>query len=561
MPRAVLLVLLVPINLLSCSAFVGDISNRRQQIQPPATTINGCDNFHCRFWDQYRYKQKQQEFATTTTHLSLHPTTGASLAIVGSSLFGMQISRLIPSGGILGTLVSAAFFGNVCTKWIPNKHPLYDLCFSLFLPGSLTLLLLSYRPPRIGIDFDGPSNQTVTTHTDTSNAKVDNDSREKSKITMMDAQNSISACIRRIAMPFLITSLASLLGCLLSYWCALTFRWFQDSATAGATAAGMDKARELARITTGCMSASYVGGSINFMSTARIVGAPADLLGSLVTADLFTMAIYFSFLSSSLDWEWLVSKFASVSVSTTGITEEKSKVGKVEITEMSKSYTNFESINEDASPSSPLSSPSVKHFCLTSIPLLISTFFTVQLANRVEDVVGRFIPGIACALIAIVAPLLNSLVQAKDFWKPFSQAATTWSDFFFLSFFASIGVAVNLSSVLSMGPACLLFSIIALTVHVLGTVFGCLLWKKVMSILFSYGSRRMGTNAPSLDLEDVWIASNAAIGGPATAAAFCGRMKERDPSKLQGRTISATVWGVVGYAIGTIVGTSMYRMV
>ena len=65
----------------------------------------------------------------------------------------------------------------------------------------------------------------------------------------------------------------------------------------------------------------------------------------------------------------------------------------------------------------------------------------------------------------------------------------------------------------------------------------------------------------SLDLEDVWIASNAAIGGPATAAAFCGQMRKRDPAKLQGRTISATVWGVVGYAIGTIVGVSMYKLI
>ena len=53
---------------------------------------------------------------------------------------------------------------------------------------------------------------------------------------------------------------------------------------------------------------------------------------------------------------------------------------------------------------------------------------------------------------------------------------------------------------------------------------------------------------------------NAAIGGPATAAAFCGQMRP-DLGKLQGRTISATVWGVVGYAIGTIVGVSMmYRI-
>ena len=584
----VLLVFIQIIHPLPCSAFVGGNVNRQQETRssfPKAnhhhrtiSTSPAAQTYY--FLDRCSSSRRQKHTiisakistrtisarsrtrtisitpattrtTTTTTQLSLHPTAGASLALVGSSLFGMQISRFIPSGGILGTLVSAAFFGNVLTKWgvgIPNKHPLYDLCFTLFLPASLTLLLLAYRPPttKDGIDTD-----------DVEGAVNDDDDDA--------AQNSISACIRRIAMPFFITSLSSLLGCWLSYRCALTFRWFQCATTATATATaatatavGMGKARELARITTGCMSASYVGGSVNFMSTARLIGAPADLLGSLVTADLFTMAIYFSFLSSSLDWEWFVSKFANDAISTkttttttTKTTIEEMKRGK-DFPKKSGNRTDLECTNEDKSPPSSSSPSELKSVCLASIPLLLSTFLIVQMANRVEDVVGRFVPGTACALIAIVAPILNSLVQTKNFWKPFSKAATVWSDFFFLSFFASIGVAANLSSALSMGPACLLFSTIALIVHVLGTVFGCLLWKRVMSMI---GLR------DTLDLEDVWIASNAAIGGPATAAAFCGRMKKRDPEKLQGRTISATVWGVVGYAIGTIVGVSVYQMV
>ncbi len=522
MSRILSWILLLQIFSLRCSAFVRDISHRQPIVQPPTTSRYGSQSRHPQRKEAIhkskglRQRVSRRTSATTNspTQLSLHPTTGASLAIVGSSLFGMQISRIFPSGGILGTLVSAAFFGNVCTKWVPNVHPLYDLCFTLFLPGSLTLLLLAYRPPRSNNDPD--------------NSKEKSPEKPKS-----NPQNSISACIRRIAVPFLITSVASLLGCWLSYWCSVTFGWYQNT--------------ELARITTGCMSASYVGGSVNFMSTARIVGAPADLLGSLVTADLFTMAIYFSFLSSSLDWEWLVSKFASKT------TEQTNADTTVETNGSLQNKDGLESTNEADSPSS------MKSFTLTSVPLLLSTFYIVQLANRAEKLLGRFVPGSACALIALVAPLLNSLVQAKDFWDPFSKSATIWSDFFFLSFFASIGVAANLSSALSMGPTCLLFSTIALMVHVLGTVFGCLLWKKVMAMVFR--SRRKGASTPSLDLEDVWIASNAAIGGPATAAAFCGCMKKRDPGKLQGRTISATVWGVVGYAIGTIVGVSMYRMV
>jgi uncharacterized membrane protein len=63
-----------------------------------------------------------------------------------------------------------------------------------------------------------------------------------------------------------------------------------------------------------------------------------------------------------------------------------------------------------------------------------------------------------------------------------------------------------------------------------------------------------------------WIASNAAIGGPATAAAFRNRMKYNSDGDnnqlLQGRTmVAATVWGVVGYAIGTTLGVAIYRAI
>ncbi|KAG7348415.1 DUF819 domain containing protein [Nitzschia inconspicua] len=427
--------------------------------------------------------------------------TGASMALAGSSLIGMQLSKWMPSSGILGTLVSGAVAGNMLSQWVPSSHVLYDLCFTLFLPGSLTLLLLAYQPPSLaGKDELGTSS---------SGSNVDGPK----------AENSIRACILRVAAPFVIASLASLLGCWLSYRCAGLYQWFGGDLERSRTAAA-------------CLSASYVGGSVNCMATARLVGIQSDLLGSLVTADLFTMAIYFSFLSSSLDWSWLRSFFRPSAVGLDGLKDRDSTVvGSAEI----------------ETPDNQ-SHDSLRSKLLCSIPLLFATFGIVQLANRMEDLMGKVVPGTACAVISVVAPLINTRVNQKQWWIPFSAVSTVWSDFFFLSFFASIGVAANLSSALSMGPSCVLFSALALTIHVLGTTFGCLFWKRFL--------RPNST----MELEDVWIASNAAIGGPATAAAFCNRMK-RDPGKLKGRTISATVWGVVGYAIGTTLGVGMYRLV
>jgi uncharacterized membrane protein len=472
---------------LSCEAF----SMESPPFAPNSRQSMTFDSLHLSHLSPSRRSSRGKD---SSSALFLHPTAGASLALAGSSLVGMQLSKWIPSGGILGTLVSAAVAGNVFSQWVPTTHVLYDLCFTLFLPGSLTLLLLAYRPPLM-----------------TSRASYSHEL----------AENSLVACIRRVAAPFAIASLASLLGCWLSYQCAGMLGWF-----------GGDLDR--ARTATACLSASYVGGSVNCMATARLVGIQADLLGSLVTADLFTMAIYFSFLSSSLEWKWLRSIF------------QLSKLKPERSTEMTIST---ETAYDDGKIDNSTTNVGLRSQLLASAPLLLGTFGIVHLANRIENVVGQVVPGTACAVISVVAPLLNSRLNQQSWWQTCSSAATVWSDFFFLSFFASIGIAANLSSALSMGPTCLLFSALALSVHVLGTVAGCGLWRRLLG------------EQSTIELEDVWIASNAAIGGPATAAAFCSRMKRRDPGKLQGRTISATVWGVVGYAIGTILGVGMYRLV
>lgn len=57
------------------------------------------------------------------------------------------------------------------------------------------------------------------------------------------------------------------------------------------------------------LSASYVGGFVNYFALAKLINASPDLLRSLATADLLIMAFFFAFLSISLDWKWLKSKF------------------------------------------------------------------------------------------------------------------------------------------------------------------------------------------------------------------------------------------------------------
>jgi uncharacterized membrane protein len=48
------------------------------------------------------------------------------------------------------------------------------------------------------------------------------------------------------------------------------------------------------------------------------------------------------------------------------------------------------------------------------------------------------------------------------------------------------------------------------------------------------------------------IGSNAAIGGPSTAAAFAAPLDA-------GLVVPAAIWGVVGYGVGTSLGVGVWR--
>eukprot|EP00980_Cylindrotheca_fusiformis_P001319 scaffold333_cov133-Cylindrotheca_fusiformis.AAC.45 len=464
----------------ACAAFAGPklrgqrMDNARYNMNSFAARTNFSKGKHVKIsTPDQRIANTRQQLSTATTSLGLmNPSTaGAATALIGPSVLGFLADRQLPNCGIAVTLIAAAILSN-STPLIPSSHSLYDICWSVLLPASLTLQLLSYQAQEEtmkGIIVPPSVN--------------DND----------DDGTSTASCIRRVSLPFLLASLGSLLGCLTSFHCSRLWNWFP---------------LENARAATACLSASYVGGSANFFATARLIGANSELVGSLATAELFTMSFYFAALTLSLNWIWLQSKFFTRNTA--------------------KSAT--ETVQDAGYPVTLGGGETFGHSSaakfLAAIPLLGTTFVLVKFANLAETYLGRYIPGTACAMISLTAPVINSLVNRFKWWRPFSEASSLIADLLFLSFFAAIGVGSNMQLALQMGPPGMLFSFLALLVHLIFVV--------AASLPFSKGFH--------IELEDVWIASNAAVGGPATAAAFCKRLG--NPEKLRGRTKAATVVGV-----------------
>jgi uncharacterized membrane protein len=414
-------------------------------------------------------------------------TLRAATSLVLSAWLGRRVGG---DASILVTLGSAAILSN--TGWAPLSSPLYDACWRFFLPGSLVLLLFSL------------SSSTKA------NIKLDSSQASDSSSTV-----SSVASIRHMAGPFILASLGSLLGCLVALLPALAQT---------ATATWLPSPHQ-ARAVISCLLASFIGGSVNFMATARVIGEQTvspTLMTAMAAADLLVMAVYFGLLGVAV---------ASPRIRRIVTGEQLSSVG----TSCEK-MTDTSTVPDGKEAGTTVLSAG--QWIGGSFLSLTAAGILVEMAHRCEAGFSKFVPGTTCGILALVTPLVRRYLP-----RTAVRVSPFWSEVSFLTLFASIGLSAHVGSALRAGPGCLILSLAALTTHILVVLGGTALWNRCVCV--SRQHRR-------IELETTLIASNAAIGGPATAAAFAGRLAPH-------QALAATVWGVVGYATGTTVGVWFYQ--
>lgn len=422
---------------------------------------------------------------------AMSPSVSAFVALIVSTLIGVLSESFVSNIGILVTLLTAAALSNL--RLVPLLHPFYDLCWNIFLPGSLAFLLLS-----------SSSNEN---HGDR-NASINN--------------VQVAETVKRVAVPFVIGSIGSILGCIASF--LICQRW--QTLWLPPTSAG---------VAASCLCASYVGGSVNFFATANLLSSTqSDLMASMATADLVVMAIYFVFLTAAIQSKRLQRLFDG----TENATDSNGKRINEDLNMNVNSEFRIDASEEHRNQASRGDA------VMATMMVSSLAFLLVQIANRVERYVSNAVhlPGTACATIALLTTLFKKFVpNTSDEWKRMQRVAGPLSNLCLYVFFASLGVRASIGNALMDGPSCLWFSMTALCIHVVITLGGSLVWKRIFNA--------------QIRLQHVLVASNAAIGGPATAAAFCGQV----PNMASGLTLAATIWGVVGYAVGTSIGVALSR--
>ena len=246
-------------------------------------------------------------------------------------------------------------------------------------------------------------------------------------------------------------------------------------------------------------SATYIGGSMNYVAVSEIVGLRSgDLLSAGVAADNLVMALYFLALFALPSVGWLARRYPRRhEAAADDAALEASRQAAAAMPEVGRAAAAVATGLVLCAASYGLAA----QWGWKGSGVLILTALTVGVATLAPR---------ACARLAGAEVIGTFLMQV---------------------FFAVIGASANIGTVLKVGPSLFFFAALILLVHLL--------------VLLAVGGLLR------LDLFELIIASNANVGGPTTAAAMA---VARRWDKL---VLPAILCGTLGYAVANFIGVGL----
>lgn len=264
---------------------------------------------------------------------------------------------------------------------------------------------------------------------------------------------------------------------------------------------------------SGVMTASYIGGGVNFFAVADTIKPSADIIGAAIVADNFVMALAFLLLL------WIPgSLFFRKHFKHPHELEVESRGKSSDAKTLSAAYWGKKEIS------------------LMDLALTVGVAFVIAAtAKKIAVLLGGLLGGNASILGMIlgnhfVILTVFSVVLSSLFPKFFSnlKGAQEIGTFMIYLFFVAIGLPANLWLIISQSPLLFVFCLIMALFNIL-TLLG-------VGKLFKF------------NIEELMLASNATLGGPSTAGAMAvAKGWER-------LVVPGILIGLWGYIIGTPVG-------
>ncbi len=270
------------------------------------------------------------------------------------------------------------------------------------------------------------------------------------------------------------------------------------------------------------MTGSYIGGGVNFVALADAFNAPSEIVAATTIADNLLMALYFFVLLSIPSMAFFRKHFNHPLIDEVEASEAK--------------------LNKENSSSSSNGWKATQVTFKDIAFAFASSVIIVTVSIEIADFFARIIPT-SNPFLAILNSLLGNMylilttltmllaTYKADFFSSI-KGAQEIGMFLMIIFMVVIGTPASIPAIIKTAPLLLVFCAIVVAVNML--------------VLFT------GAKTFNFNLEEAIIASNANVGGPATAPAMA---IAKGWTSLVGPSVLVAVFGyVIGNYLGIIVG-------
>ncbi|MCY8032544.1 DUF819 domain-containing protein [Bacillus sonorensis] len=263
----------------------------------------------------------------------------------------------------------------------------------------------------------------------------------------------------------------------------------------------------------GMISASYIGGGVNFAAMAAKFQTPGEYVSSTVVADNFMMALLFFILMGIPSLKWFQKRFPSACISDSGKNRAESYWKRKDM-----------SLRDIAMNLGTA-------FAIVAVSVKAASFFKGLFPSDGGSVFIQFLSGILGDQFLLLTTLTLSATFAFPRYFQKLRGAQEIGTYMIYLFFVVIGIPADLRIILTNAPLLLAFVfVVAMT-----------------NLLVSLAAGK----ALRFRLEEILLACNAAVGGPTTAAAMAIGKGWRE------LVAPIMLVGTFGYLIGNYVGTFM----
>lgn len=255
------------------------------------------------------------------------------------------------------------------------------------------------------------------------------------------------------------------------------------------------------------LNSRHIGGAINFVAVADTLNIDGSVVSAAIAADNIVVALYFAILfylskPGEPNNDATTSKEETKSMNIPSLGDEMIVAEEEEITTSSIAYS--------------LASAS----CLVTIGEIITRAICPSLSSMVIT-----------SLLTVIAATLRS-----SWFQMLRKSGSAIGILFLQLFFAASGASGSLALVIAKAPSLVAFSMMQIAIHFL--------------VLIGVGQCML-----RLDSNELYLASNANVGGPTTAAAMA---QAKEWNRL---ILPALLVGVFGYATATALSLSLIPIV